>query len=317
MQNTACIYRSFGHPEVLEIVEDWPYPELEENGVIIKVAAVSINPKDTLLRKGKFSKIMAREPLPRGTAMDASGEVVETGKQVQKFKSGDRVYGMTNRFSGGLLCHYVQLASSEIAMAPDAVSIEDSASIPLAALTALQALRDCCGCRKGTRILVIGASGGVGHFAVQIGKIVGAEVHAACSKANIEFVRSLGADKIFDYKEVDLTIIEDHYDVVFDVVGYYHRSQFKQHLGNNGIFVSTVPKPASIWAELLSRLRIKNNNRLVIVRSNTADLEQLKEWVDKGMLRPAVTHRFQLNDIRLAHVQMQTGHTQGKIVVTT
>lgn len=315
-RNRAAIYKQFGRPEVLEIVDDWPTPALTAKEVRIKVAAVSLNPKDTLLRKGMF-KALAREPLPRATALDLAGEVIEVGENVSSVKLGELVYGMSNVFSGGLLSEYTSLPESEIATAPSSIPLVDTAALPLAALTALQALRDCANCKEHTKLLVIGGSGGVGHFAVQLGVIFGADVHAACSQDNIEFVRSLGASEVWDYKSDSFRKLPQDYDVIFDVSGKYEPKHFKDQLGRSGIFVSTVPKPTSLWGELLARVRVSKKHRLVIVRSNTADLELLGGWVQQQKLKPIISHRFTMGDIRAAHKHMETGHTQGKIIVTT
>lgn len=313
--NRAVIYRSFGRPEVLEIVDDWPCPDLKPDSVLIKVSAVSLNPKDTLLRKGKF-KAMARKPLPRATALDASGVVVDVGDRVQNVSVGDQVFGMTNVFSGGLLSEYVSLPSDELARAPAAISLAEAAAIPLAALTALQALRDCATCGDQSCILVIGGSGGVGHFAVQIGVILGAQVHGASSEDNLGYMKSLGATKVVDYRSQDWLDSQQKYDVIFDVSGRYEPKQFKHQLGASGVFISTVPKASSIWGELLARLNISKKYRLVIVRSKSADLQLLADWVNQGRLKPSIARRYAMDEIVEAHRQIETGHTRGKVIVT-
>ena len=313
--NTACIYRRFGGPEVLEIIDDAEYPALAADGVILRVVAVSLNPKDTLLRRGKFNGFLARDPLPRGTALDAAGEIVAVGERVSDLQVGDTVLGMTNRFCGGLMANYVAMPAGEVAVAPETLTMEQSAAVPLAALTALQALRDQSELAPGKRILIVGASGGVGHFAVQIAKLLGAEVHACCSADNLDFVRQLGADRAIDYRRQAPTSIEYEYDAVFDVVGRYHRRAFARQLGRRGIYVSTIPGPGSVVDELLARIGLRKTARLVIVKSNRADLEWLAEHLADGRLQVHVSASYALEEVRDAHLAMQSGHTRGKLVV--
>ncbi len=194
----AVIYNNFGKPDVLELSDNWPKPEIEENSVLIQTLAGSINPKDVMLRQGKF-KLIAKAPLPRVTGLDISGKVIEVGKNITHVSVGDMVYGMTNIFAGGVHSEFALLQADELAKAPTNLSAEEASAIPLAAQTALQALRDHCKVKSGQTVLINGASGGVGHFAVQIAKILGAKVHAICGPSHIDFVSSFGADQVSDY----------------------------------------------------------------------------------------------------------------------
>jgi NADPH:quinone reductase-like Zn-dependent oxidoreductase len=181
----ALIYRRFGSADELEWADDWPDPEVSAQSVLIKTVAGSINPKDVLLRKGKFSKTLARDPLPRVSGLDVAGVILAVGSDVSGFSLGESVFGMTNNFAGGVHAEVAKLHRTEIFHAPSNISMEEASCVPLAAQTALQALRDCCSIRNGHRVLINGASGGVGHFAVQIAKALGAEVHAVCGTQNL------------------------------------------------------------------------------------------------------------------------------------
>jgi len=311
----ACIYKKFGKASVLEWVSDWPTPACGPDSVLIKIAASSINPKDALLRSGKFSRTFARDKLPRLTGMDASGIIIEIGSNVTQFSVGDSVLGMTNNFSGGILGTYAVLKESEIAKAPISIPLSESASIPLAALTALQALRDICCVTHGKKILITGASGGVGSFAVQIAKVLGAVVHGVCSVNNIDFVYSLGAHHVYDYNNQDLSVIDDDYDVIFDVAGRYQRNYFSKQIKKKGIFVSTVPKGTILLSEVLAQLGINKTTRLVFVKSKSEDLEQLVHWVDKEKITLHIEKIYDQKDIAEAHTHIQHGHTRGKIIV--
>ena len=311
----ALIYRQFGNPTVLEWVRDWPDPTVSSYGVLIKSIAGGINPKDILLRKGKFSRTLARDPLPRVSGLEVAGEVFEVGDGISKLAPGDIVFGMTNKFSGGVHAEFVLLKANEVARAPSNISAAEAASIPLAALTALQALRDQCRLATGQKVLINGASGGVGHFAVQIARILGAEVHAVCGPAHLHFVTSLGADRVYDYTVEPASSITASFHSVFDVFGNYSRSDFSRQLGRKGVYVSTVPKPVTMWAELVANIGISKRSRLVLVRSNTADLNQLREWVQTNQLKPHVEKVFPVTDAHDAHRHIEGKHTTGKIVL--
>jgi len=311
----ALIYRKFGPPEVLEWVSEWPEPVPSAADVLLKTVAGCVNPKDVLVRKGWFRRTLAREPLPRVSGLDVSGTIVAIGPAVQGFSVGDAVYGMTNRFAGGVHAELAKLHHSEIFHCPANISMEQAATVPLAAQTALQALRDCCSLKEGDKILINGASGGVGHFAVQIAKTLGAEVHAVCGPRNAAFVKSLGADAVYNYADRPATEIDLSVDAVFDVFGKFSRSAFAQRLGRRGIYVSTVPKPATLWAESLARIGLSGTSRLVQVRSRSEDLKCLKEWIEGGRLVPHIDKKYPVNQAAEAHRHVESKHTVGKVCI--
>jgi NADPH:quinone reductase-like Zn-dependent oxidoreductase len=311
----ALIYRKFGGPDVLEWNEGWPKPVVAPGKVLIRCIAGSVNPKDVLLRKGKFSCTLARDPLPRVSGLDVAGEIVEVGKGVSNFKTGDMIFGMTNKFSGGVHSEWATLGNNEIARVPSNSTAVEAASIPLAAQTALQALRDYCQVSAGHRVLINGASGGVGHFAVQIAKVLGAEVHAVCGPDHLDFVTSLGADVVHDYTVEPAPAIKLSFHSVFDVFGRYLMRAFARQLGASGIFVSTVPGPATVFGEGLALAGFNKRSRLVLVGSNTADLNQIAEWVETNQLRPHVEKVYTATNADEAHRHIEGKHTTGKVVI--
>ena len=312
----ALIYRKFGNPDVLEWVEKWPIPVVNSGSVLVRTIAGSVNPKDVLLRKGKFSRTLARDPLPRVTGHDAAGEVVKIGQDVSNLVAGDIVFGMTNKFSGGIHSEFALLDANEVARVPSNISVAEASSIPLAAQTALQALRDHCKLVAGQKVLINGASGGVGHFAVQIARALGAEVHAVCGPDHLDFVTSLGADTVYDYTLMPAPAMTSSFDSIFDVFGKLARGDIAKQLGSKGIFVSTVPKPATLYGECLASMGINKRSRLVLVKSNTADLNQLCEWVEKSQLKPHVEKVYPVTDADEAHRHIEGRHTTGKIVLS-
>ena len=311
----ALIYSKFGDPGVLEWVANWPRPVVSANNVLIRCIAGGVNPKDIFLRKGKFSRTLARDPLPRVSGLDVAGEVIDVGERVSNYSVGDIVFGMTNNFCGGVHSEFAVLDANEVACVPSNISAVEASSIPLAAQTALQALRDQCKLVAGQRVLINGASGGVGHFAVQIAKALGAEVYAVCGSSHLNFVTSLGADVVYDYKVKPASEIASSFDSVFDVFGKFSKETFAKQLGKSGIYVSTVAKPATLFGELLARVGFTRRSRLVLVRSNTEDLNQICEWVETNQLKPHVEKVYPVTNADEAHRHIEGKHTTGKIVI--
>ena len=312
----ALVYKEFGSADVLEWVDDWPYPELTEDTVLVATVAGSINPKDVLVRKGKFSLTLARDPLPRASGLDASGRITAVGANVSGFAVGDPVFGMTNHFAGGVHVEVAKFHHTEIQHAPSNISFEAVSCVPLAGQTALQAIRDCCAVASGHKILVNGASGGVGHFAVQIAKALGAQVHAVCGPSNFDFVESIGANVVYDYTRQPVTRIDTQFDSVFDVFGKLTKSAFARQLAGGGIYVSTVPKPVTLGGELLARLCVSKTSRLVQVKSRADDLLQIKEWIERGIVSPHVDRSYSVHDAADAHRHVESRHTVGKVCIT-
>jgi NADPH:quinone reductase-like Zn-dependent oxidoreductase len=312
----ALIYRKFGDPSVLEWAENWPTPIVSPNSVLIKCIAGGVNPKDVFLRKGKFHQTLARDPLPRVAGFEIAGEVVEIGKGVTTLAVGDIVFGMTNKFSGGIHSEFASLDANEVACAPSNISVMEASSIPLTAQTALQALRKHCKVVAGQKILINGASGGVGHFAVQIAKVLGAEVHAVCGPSHLDFVTSLGADVVYDYTVKPAPTIASSFHAVFDVFGRFWRGNFAEQLGNRGVFVSTVMKPVILRGEFLARVGFNKRSRLVQVKSNTNDLNQIRDWIETNQVRSHVDKVYPVASAHEAHRHIEGKHTTGKIVLS-
>jgi NADPH:quinone reductase-like Zn-dependent oxidoreductase len=312
----ALIYKKFGDPSVLEWVDDWPLPVLSPKSVLIKSAGGGVNPKDVLLRRGKFSRTLARDPLPRVAGHDVAGEVVEIGTDVSHVSVGDVAFGMTNRFSGGVHTEFALLDAHEVAIAPAGISAVVASSIPLAAQTALIALRDQCKVVAGQRVLINRASGGVGHFAVQIAKALGAEVHAVCGPRHIDFVTSLGADAVYDYTATSAPTLASSFHSVFDVFGNLSRKHVASQLGARGVFVSTGPNLTTLRGELSARIGFNTRSRLVQVKSTTTDLNQIRGWVEAGRVTPHVENVYPVDHAHEAHRHIEGKHTTGKIVIS-
>ena len=312
----ALHYDRFGGPEVLRW-SDLPEPgdDLGPRQLLVEASAGGINPKDVFLRQGRFSKTLARDPFPRIHGLDVAGTVIAVGDQVHDLAAGDDVYAMSNRFIGAVHAQRVVLDRDEAARAPGNLTPAAAAAVPLAAQTALQALRDCASTGDGTRVLIIGCTGGVGHFAVQIAKALGARVHGVCGPDSVELARALGCDEVTSYRQTRADRLDDTFDVVFDVFGRGDAKQHRHQLGDDGVYVSTTVTLDSILGEALARLRLSRRNRLVTVRSRTADLDVLTAWIEAEKVTPRVDAVYPAADAARAHEHVATWHTSGKVVL--
>jgi NADPH:quinone reductase-like Zn-dependent oxidoreductase len=308
-------YDRFGGPEVL-VLRDRPIPSPGPGEVLIRVHAAALNPKDLLIRAGKFAWLSGRR-FPKRLAYDWAGEVAALGPSVTGIRLGEALFGMVQSFSAGAAADYLVAKTSELAPRPPGLSWEQAAALPLAASTALQALRDIG--RIGTlgrpaRVLVNGASGGVGLHAIQLAKALGAHVSAVCSAKNADLVRSLGADAALDYATEDIASPETPYDVFFDVFGNRSLAFARPALTRGGVYISTVPKARLAW-DIARSFAFGPHARLVIVKSRAEDLATLGRLVAEGALRPIVDRAFPLEDIQSACALLATKHARGKVVL--
>ncbi|MDP1922315.1 MAG: NAD(P)-dependent alcohol dehydrogenase [Myxococcales bacterium] len=310
----AIIYDRYGAPDVLELRELAP-PVAAGGEVLVRVRAAALNPKDSLIRKGKF-KAASGPTFPKLLGYDVAGVVEALGAGITKLRIGDEVFGMRNGFTGGTVAELVTLQETELCLKPVALTFEEAAALPLTSLTALQALRDLGGVGPGARVLIHGASGGVGVVAVQLAKALGATVTTTCSEKNLEFVRSLGADETLDYtKETGLEPGRD-WSCVFDVFGNRRFSTAKASLGPRGVYVSTVPSVRSVFDDLRTRWLPFKKSRLVVVKSNTTDLEALCGFVERGQLKPIIDRVVPLAETAAGQAHVETKRARGKVVIS-
>lgn len=306
-------FQSYGTPEVLEVgAADKPEPGAGE--VCVRVAAAAVNPKDCLVRKGKFHWITGRK-FPQTLGQDFAGQVEAIGRNVSGITPNQRVFGMLNRWSGGAYGDYLIAPFSEFADMPKTISYEQAAAVPLAAQTALQALRDLAQLKSGQRVLINGASGGVGSFAVQIAKILGTHVTAVCSQNNATLVSELGADEVVDYRVTDPLSLTQRFDVFFDVFGNKNFPRAKHLLGQRGVYIQTIPNLKNAGWHLATRAWPFRRGLLVVVRSRRADLETLAGWISAGKLHPLIDRSLPLADVQDAHTYVETKRARGKVVL--
>jgi len=307
----AVIIDRYGGPEVLRptIV---PRPVPTRGQVLVRTRFIGVNPKDVVVRKGKF-KIATGTSFPLIVGHDIGGEVVEAGLGAD-LAEGDVVYGMINDMAGRAYAEYAAVDCQQLAKAPSSIELRVAAAVPLAAQTALQALRDDAKVKPNQKVLINGASGGVGVFAVQIAKILGAEVTAVCSHRNVELVQELGADHVIDYTKTELVDIGERFDAIFDVFGNYRFEKLRHLLNPRGTYVHTVPS-AQIFKDIARTFVRRQRAKLVIVKSRRAQLDWIRQQIDAGRLRVVLDRSFALNDAAEAHRYMETKRARGKVVL--
>ncbi|RBL91086.1 NADP-dependent oxidoreductase [Chitinophaga flava] len=306
----AIVLKSPGGTENL-VYTTLPVPEIADGEVLVQVKAISINPIDVKTRSGKglTAKFQGLDPVILG--WDISGVV--TASRSPLLKEGDEVFGMVNfPGHGKAYAEYVAAPADQLALKPAGVSHEAAAAATLAALTALQALNS-AGIKKGDKVLIHAAAGGVGHFAVQIAKYMGAYVIGTASAANRDFVLGLGADEHFDYKSAPF---EDHYrnlDLVLDSMGGEYIDRSLLTLREQGTIISL---PTGLREAVGTKAAAQNKNGyFIVVASSGKDMQQLADLIAQGFIRPEVSQVFSFEEMKQAHQQLETGSTRGKVVV--
>jgi NADPH:quinone reductase-like Zn-dependent oxidoreductase len=307
----AVTQRSFGGPEVLEVTEvDRPAPIPSE--VLVRIHASAVNPVDAMIRSGVFP-LLGEPPFILG--WDISGVVEEVVPGVTRFRVGDEVYGMPffPREAGGY-AEYLAVPSRQLAHKPATIDHEHAAALPMTGLTAWHSLVDTAQVQAGQRVLIHGGGGGVGHLAVQIAKARGAYVIATGSAPKHEFIRGLGADEIIDYRTVDFTDVVRGVDIVLETVGGDYGERSLHTLRPGGLFVTVVERTNAVLKAKTEAAGMRWAG--VTVEPDHVGLEALADFVDSGRLRPNVEHILRLAEAPQAHKLIESGHTQGKIVLT-
>jgi NADPH:quinone reductase-like Zn-dependent oxidoreductase len=319
----AVAQEEFGSPKVLEIKEV-EKPAVKDDEVLVRVRAASANPRDWHFMRGLpyISRPQAgwRKPKNKVLGSDMAGEVEAVGKAVTLFRPGDHVYGFVGH---GAFAEYVSVPEGMLGLKPTGLSFEQAATVPLAAMTALQGLRDVGEVRAGQKVLIVGASGGVGTFAVQIAKWFGAHVTGVCSTRNVELVKSLGADHVIDYTEQDFTRGRKRYDVIFQLAGQASPSECRRVLtpkgrlvlssgDSNGRFIGPVDRV--VKALLLSPF-VSQSLVLLSFKRSSEDLRLLGELIEAGEVTPVIDKTYPLRETPEAIRYLETGRARGKIVI--
>lgn len=318
----AARVRCYGPPDVIEIAEV-ARPTPTDSQVLVKVAAASVNPLDWHFMRGspyimRLGRGIGR-PNDTTLGVDFSGTIVAVGKNVTRFRTGDEVFGGRD----GAFAEYLAIGeNSGLARKPANISFQEAAAIPIAGVTAIQALRDDGHVAPGQRVLINGASGGVGTFAVQIAKSMGADVTAVCSTRNVELVRALGADRVIDYKVDDYTLGEQRYDVIVDMVGNHSPLENRRALEPSGILVIVGGTKGDWFGPLMGPIKamlsspfVDQKLGMMMAQMRRDDLEILGELISAGELRPVVDRSYPLSDLANAVRYSEEGHARGKIVI--
>jgi len=313
----AIVVDGYGGSDRL-VLRERPDPKPGAGQLLVKVKAAGVNPVDWKIRSGDL-RLFLWISFPYIPGGDVAGEVVEVGAGVSRFKPGDAIVAFVDLKHGGGYAGLAVVKESAAAKKPTSLSFTEAASLPIAACTALQSLRDLGKLREGDAVLVNGGAGGVGHFAVQIAKALGNTTVATCGPANVEFVRSLGADRVIDYSREDFTRGADRYDCVFDAVAMSSFETCRQILKPGGTYVSTLPSPSVfLWGPVQGLAGLfgpAKQAKFIVVKTVGTDLEFLGKLADSGRLRPTISRTFPLERASEAHQASQEGHARGKIVL--
>ena len=321
----SVTYKKYGSAEVLEISEV-EVPAITENQVLVKVRAVSINPADWHFMRGTPYLIRLQSGLLKPKVgkfgLDMAGVVESVGANVSEFKVGDEVYGE----SAGALSDFAVFGKNSLALKPTNLSYEEAAAVPMAGFTAIQALRDKAKVKAGQRVLIVGASGGVGTFAVQIAKAFGANVTGVCSTGNVEMVKSIGADRVIDYTKEDFFSGVDKYDVIVQTAGNYTLKQLRAALETNGTLVQAGDSSGvkavigmgfvfgMLKTLLISKMSKQKMPAFLAKRSKT-DLIALTDLIESGKVRPIIDRRYPMAQVAQAVTYLEAGHARGKVVI--
>lgn len=320
----SAIARSeYGSPDLLRL-EEINKPVVPDNGVLVRVRATSVNAGDCHLMRGEpfFIRFILGgllKPKIKILGFDVAGQVEAVGKDVAQFQPGDEVFGDLSECGFGAFAKYACATEAALALKPTNLSFEEAATIPGAALTALQGLRDCGQMQSGQKVLINGASGGVGSFAVQIAKAFGAEVTAVCSTKKMDGVRSLGADHIIDYTQTDVTQTGQHYDLIFDAAAYRSVFDYLPALTPDGTYVMIGGSIARFFqvmflAPWISRTR-RQKVKCLAVKPNQTDLTTLKDLVEAGAIAPLIDQRYTLSEVPTAIRHLEQRQVLGKVAI--
>jgi NADPH:quinone reductase-like Zn-dependent oxidoreductase len=331
----AAVYHRYGPPEAVVHIEDVGKPVPEDDEVLIRVRAASLNPLDEGVVKGSARMVGGlRAPKVARLGFDVAGHVEATGRNVTQFKPGDDVFGVCIRdpdasavevwTTRGAFAEYACAPASTVVRKPEQVTFVQAAAVPLAGFTALQGLRDKGRIRPGHKVLINGAAGGVGTIAVQIARSLGAEVTGVCSTHNVDLVRSVGADHVIDYTNQDFITRPERYDLVFDCVGNHSLSACRRVLTPNGRHVMVGDRSGRGMVSLLSRVMAalvvsrfaSRKHVMFLAQPRKADLATIQELLTSGQLAPVIDRCYRLSEVPDALRYLAGGHARGKVVIT-
>ena len=309
----AAVIYEYGGPDVFRY-EEIPQPEIQEDEVLVEVHAASVNPVDWKQRKGNH-KLFLKARFPIVPGYDISGRIFKCGSDVTNFKDGDQIFcRLTNRF-GGAFAEYAKARESSLSLIPENMDHIHAAAIPMAGQTALQALRDKGRIKPGQKILIIGAAGGVGHYALQLAKIFGAETTAVCSSRHEKLLALLKPDHHIDYNKEDYLAGNKLYDIIFDAAGVKTFLSCKKILATEGIYITVLPRPKLLVHKIIALFTKGKKVRSLLQKSQGSDLEVLKKLVEEEKLISVIDSIHPLDKVSEAHRRAESYSTDGKIII--
>jgi len=316
----AVVYEKFGSPDILEY-RDVEKPMVMEDDILVKIHAASMNAIDWHIRiptpsmarlLGGSAKTLFMKPKYPILGADFAGKIESVGKNIEQFKRDDEVFGMVN---AGSHAEYICVSEKELALKPSNMTFEQAAAVPTCGFMALQGLRDKGKIKSDQRVLINGASGGVGTFAIQIAKSFGAEVTGVCSTRNLELVKSIGADEVIDYTKEDFTKAGQSYDLIFDIVAKSSFSKCKASLKPEGIYVTTKfglrPTLRKFWTSITSSQKMIP----FLGKRNIEDVIFIRDLIEAGKVKSVIDRVYPLKEVAEAHRYMEKGHARGKVII--
>lgn len=307
------MYSKFGGPEVLQIAEV-PIPAVQETSLLIKVKAVSINPLDWKIRNGEM-KLMSGSKFPRGIGIDFSGIVEETGTAATKYTKGDEVFGIMDVFKGEALSEYITVKEKDITVKPQSISFEQAATMAVVGSAALQIFKTLVDLKKGTEVLINGASGGIGMFATQIAKMGGAIVTTVVGDSGIQAGKDWGADFVINYRNEDVLKGNKQYDVVIDLSGKMPFSKAKQIMKHSSAYIHTAPGPKEIISSFFINLISGKKYKLLMLKPSPEYLAELADYAESG-IAIVVSKVYPFNSFKKAYAEVPNGKFIGKAAIT-
>jgi NADPH:quinone reductase-like Zn-dependent oxidoreductase len=306
------IYNRYGNAEVLQLIET-PVPAIPENGILVKIKAVSINPLDWKIFKGE-EKLMTGSKFPKGIGIDFSG-IIETTGSNSSFKKGDEVFGLLGAFEGDALAEYLVVTESDIAIKPANISFEQAAASPVVGASALQILNTLASVKNGTRLLINGATGGIGMFLTQLAKKRGAVVTAVTSSKGVVLAKKWGADEVIDYKAQNILATDKRFDVVADLSGKLSFNNAKRLLNAGGTFITTIPGLKTLAGSFLNNLFSATKYKVLILKPTNNSLKLLAGFIEDG-LDIVVEKVYPITAVKAAYEEVAKGGIIGKAVIT-
>lgn len=309
----AIIFNKFGGPNVLQYTEI-PTPKPSKGEVLLKIMYASVNPVDWKIRNGKL-KMITGSKFPKIPGIEMAGIIDDLGEGVVDFAKGQRVFAGTG-YKGGGYAEYVAVPQENLILLPDNISYQEACTFAVTGVTSLQSLRDHGKCEEGMKVLINGASGGIGTYSVQIAKILSAHVTGVCSAKNSALVKSLGADKVIDYAKSDFTSNKNTYDIIVDAAGNKSLGQLRGALTKHGTLIKLNFSIKTFLNQLVTGIFSSKKTKLVLLKNKNEDIKWIRDQIAIGKIKPVIDREYQLHEAQKAHEYSESERAKGKIVLS-